>query len=116
MTITQIVLGSLNIVAAGVMMWFAAQSSYARQQWVHHMRAYEQMRDGVNTGEWIKALGPNELQILRTKVNIDDTTFYMLPPEERLQIVNRMKGAVGGDELNRPRSEEEIRQAVASLF
>jgi hypothetical protein len=115
MTITQIVLGSLNIIAAGVLMWFAAQSSYARQQWVHHMRAYEQMRDGINTGAWIKAL-PGELQLLSTKVTIDESTFYMLTPEERTQIVNRLKGAVQGDDLNRPRSEEEIRQAIASLF
>lgn len=116
MTITQIVLGSLNILAAGVMMWFAAQSAYARAQWVHHMRAFEQMRDGMNTGEWLKALGQNELQLLRTKVNIDESTFYMLSPEERTQIVNRLKGATEDADLNRPRSEEEIRQAIASLF
>lgn len=115
MTITHIVLGSLNIIAAAVMLWFAGQSAYARAQWTHHMRAYEQMRDGLNTGEWIRSLDANQLQLLRTRVTIDESTFYALPEAERAQIMSRLRGATEG-ESTRPASEAEIRSAIASLF
>jgi len=115
MSITQIILGSLNIIAAGVMLWFAAQSSYARMRWYDYMHQYEVMRDGMNTGEWITSLGPAELQTLRSRIKIDESTFYMLPPADRAAIVAKLRGATEGGE-DRPASEEEIRSAIAGLF
>jgi hypothetical protein len=116
MTITQIVLGSLNIIAAGVMLWFAAQAAYARAAWVNHMRQYEEMRDGLNTGKWINTLTPDQLQLLKARVNINEGAFWALSPEDRTRLVNALKGAVEEADLVKPVSEEDIRQEIGRLF
>src|SRR6476619_2225934 len=115
MTITHIILGSLNILVAGVMLWFAAQSAYARAQWNNYMRQYEEMRDGRNKGLWIQSLDERQRNLLRTRVVIDESILYALPADQKAQIMNQLRGAVeAADE--KPASEERIRQEITRLF
>lgn len=113
MTITQIVLASLNIIAAGVMLWFASQAAYAREHWVHRVRDYEQMRDGQATGDWLANLNQQQLQILRGKIVIDESVIAALKPEDRDKIRRELSR---GSEAEGSKSDAAIRQEMAKLF
>lgn len=111
MTITQIVLGSLNIIAAAVMLWFASQAAYARAHWTSTLRAYERQRDGEPTGDWLATLTPQQLQILKGKVVIDDAVISTLKPEDRQRISQALLADNSG-----AKSEASLRQEIARLF
>lgn len=113
MTITQIVLASLNIVVAILMFYMAGQSAYARAAWTAHVRGLERNRDGFTTADWLKDLKENELNILRGRVVVDETTFMSLEPAERRNMLQKLSGSSDNE---RVKSDEAIRQEIASLF
>jgi hypothetical protein len=113
MTITQIVLASLNVIAAGIMLWFASQSAYARAQWTHTVRALEQQRDGLATADWLRELNQQQLQALRGKIVIDESVISGLKPEERDRIRAQLQAGGEGEGV---KSDLAIRQELAKLF
>lgn len=113
MTITQIVLASLNIIVAIGMFYLAGQSAYARAAWTAHVRGLERNRDGVQVADWLKELKDNELRILQSRIAVSEATFMALSPEDRRQIMSKLTGA---SDRERVKSDEAIRQEIASLF
>jgi hypothetical protein len=114
MTITQIILASLNILVAGGMFYLAGQSAYARAAWTAHVRGLERNRDGAQVADWLNELPQAQKQILKTRISVDANTFMALDPESRVIAVSTLKGAEVDNE--RMKSEEGIRQEIASLF
>lgn len=113
MTITQIVLASLNIIVAIAMFYLAGQSAYARQAWTAHVRGLERLRDGFSTADWIKELRPEQLEVLRNRVIVDENTLSTLEPADRQAILARFRGQ---SETEQFKSDEAIRQEIAALF
>jgi hypothetical protein len=110
MTITQIILASLNIIAAGVMLWFASQAAYARHAWTATLRYYEQQRDGDSTADWLASLNPQQLQTLRGRIVIDDAVIAGLKPDERKRIHDALLSDSGS------KSDAAVRHEIAKLF
>lgn len=113
MTIAQIVLASLNIVVAIAMFYLAGQSAYARAAWTAQVRGLERLRDGTQTVDWLKDLKANELDILKGRIQVDESTFMTLDPADRKVMLNKL---LGDSDNDRAKSDEGIRQEVASLF
>ena len=114
MTITQIVLASLNILVAGAMFYLAGQSAYARAAWTAHVRGLERNRDGVQVADWLNELPQAQKEILKSRISVDANTFMTLDPEARAQAVAALRGGEVPNE--RMKSDEGIRQEIASLF
>ncbi len=115
MTITQIVLASLNIIAAGVLLWLASMSAYARTAWTQYIRGLERQRDGIATGSWLKDLNDNQLDVLRGRVTIDRSVVENLDPALRTRIINQLGGdSQEGD--GKLKSDHAVRQELARLF
>lgn len=113
MTIAQIVLASLNIIAAIAMFYLAGQSAYARAAWTAEVRGLERLRDGTQTSDLLKDLKLAELDMVKGKIVVDESTFYNLDPADRRAMLNKLLGEGDGD---RYKSDEGIRQEIASLF
>lgn len=113
MTITQIILASLNILVAIGMFYLAGQSAYARAAWTAHVRGLERLRDGVATADWLKELKGNELEILKGRIVVNESTFMTLTPADRQSILSKLTGS---SENERVKSDEAIREEIASLF
>lgn len=114
MTITQIILASLNIVVAIGMFYLAGQSAYARAAWTAHVRGLERNRDGLQVANWLNELPAAQKEILKSKISVDANTFMALDPEVRAAALASLKGTDTDHE--RMKSEEGIRQEIASLF
>lgn len=114
MTIAQIVLASLNIIVAIAMFYLAGQSAYARAAWSAQVRGLEKLRDGSHTGEWLKELKGPELDILRSRVVVDEGTFMTLEPADRVAMIAKLRGTEGDGEVLK--SEASIRSEIAKLF
>lgn len=114
MTITQIILASLNILVAGGMFYLAGQSAYARAAWTAHVRGLERNRDGVQLADWLNELPQAQKQILKSRISVDANTFMALDPESRVIAVSTLSG--GETDNERMKSEEGIRQEIANLF
>lgn len=113
MTITQIVLASLNILVAILMFYLAGQSAYARAAWTAHVRGLERNRDGVQVADWLKELKPNEIDILKGRIAVNEATFMHLSPADRQSILAKLTGSSDNE---RVKSDEAIRQEIAGLF
>ncbi len=114
MTITQIILASLNILVAGGMFYMAGQSAYARAAWTAHVRGLERNRDGVQVADWLNELPQAQKEILKSRISVDANTFMTLDPEARVIAVAALRG--GETDNERMKSEEGIRHEIASLF
>lgn len=114
MTIAQIVLASLNIIVAIAMFYLAGQSAYARAAWSAQVRGLEKLRDGSHVGEWLKELKSTELDLLRSRIVVDEGTFMTLEPADRISMVAKLRGAEGDAEVMK--SEAGIRSEIAKLF
>jgi hypothetical protein len=114
MTITQIILASLNIVVAIFMFDLAGQSAYARTAWTAHVRGLERNRDGVQVADWLNELPAAQKEILKSRISVDANTFMTLDPETRKNLVEQLRG--GETDNDRLKSDEGIRQEIASLF
>lgn len=114
MTITQIVLASLNILAAIGMFYLAGQSAYARAAWTAQVRGLERLRDGISTSDWLKELKGPEHEILRGRIFVDESTFMTMEPADRQSLLGKLRGGEG--ESNRVKSDDAIRSEIASLF
>lgn len=115
MTITQIVLASLNILVAILMFYLAGQSAYARAAWIAQVRGLEKYRDGWSTGEWLKDLKGPEHQALQGRIFVDESTFLGMDPAVRQDLLGKLRAA-GESPQHRARSDEGIRSEIASLF
>lgn len=114
MTIAQIVLASLNILVAIAMFYLAGQSAYARAAWTAHIRGLERNRDGVQVANWLNELPVAQKNILKSRISVDANTFMALDPEARAEAIRTLKG--DDSDSDRMKSEEGIRQEIASLF
>lgn len=114
MTIAQIVLASLNILVAIAMFYLAGQSAYARAAWTAHVRGLERIRDGVQVADWLNELPAAQKNILKSRISVDANTFMALDPEARAEAIRTLKGDETDNE--RMKSDEGIRQEIASLF
>jgi len=114
MTIAQIVLASLNIIVAIAMFYLAGQSAYARAAWTAQVRGLEKLRDGTQTGEWLKDLKGPELDILRSRIVVDEGTFMTLEPADRQALITKLRGTEGDSEV--VKSDAGIRAEIAKLF
>lgn len=115
MTIAQIVLASLNIIVAIAMFYLAGQSAYARAAWSAQVRGLEKLRDGTQTGEWLKDLKANEHELLRSRIVVDEGTFMTLEPADRIAMIAKLRGSTEGD-ADVLKSEAGIRSEIAKLF
>ena len=95
------------------MFYLAGQSAYARAAWTAQVRGLERLRDGTQTVDWLKDLKANELDILKGRIQVDESTFITLDPANRKVLLNKL---LGDSDNDRAKSDEGIRQEVASLF
>lgn len=119
MTITQIVLACLNIIAAGVMFWFASQSYVARVTWENYLRQVEAFKTGKETGEWAKELKPEMLERITDHVVVDETFLSALPSDVQRRVKQLSDDKKAGDEKSftkRVKSDSAKRLEIAKQF
>jgi hypothetical protein len=73
----------------------------------------ERLRDGFSTADWLKELRPEQLEVLRNRVIVDENTLSTLEPADRQAILARFRGQ---SETEQFKSDEAIRQEIAALF
>ncbi len=97
MTWTTRILAILNVLAAFVLFYAAAQSYTARNAWARHLELLRERRDGVSTGKWFEKLPDAQLNLLADRIELTPELIERMPAgiQEKLKSLEARKQAAG---------------------
>jgi hypothetical protein len=112
MTWTTRILAILNVLAALVLLYAAAQSATARNAWAERLKNLRELRDGLATETWLAKLPDAQLDAAAERIQLTPELIARVPPavQDKLRVLEARKQAAG---LRRHRLMSEAQQRAA---
>lgn len=112
MTWTTRILAILNVLAAFVLFYAAAQSATARNAWAERLKNLRELRDGLPTEAWLAKLPDAQLDAAAERIQLTPELIARVPPaiQDKLRALEARKQAAG---LRRHRVLSDAQQRAA---